>query len=43
MGVKRSGKREDLNLEIHGKFFIGFVLICTAGIAVGVTNPSDGN
>ncbi|KAJ6297480.1 hypothetical protein OIU78_023099 [Salix suchowensis] len=41
MGVKRSGKREDLNLEIHGKFFIGFVLICTAGIAVGVTNPSD--
>ncbi|KAB5512798.1 hypothetical protein DKX38_029826 [Salix brachista] len=41
MGVKRSGKRQDLNLEIYGKFFIGFVLICTARIAVGVTNPSD--
>lgn len=43
MGVKRSGKRQDLSLEIYGKFFIGFVLICTARIAVGVTNPSDGN
>jgi hypothetical protein len=43
MGVKRSGKRVCLNLEIYGKFFIGFVLICTARISVGVTNPSDGN
>ncbi|KAH8490462.1 hypothetical protein H0E87_022846 [Populus deltoides] len=41
MGVKRSGKRVCLNLEIYGKFFIGFVLICTARISVGVTNPSD--
>uniref|UniRef100_A0A6M2F4J0 Protein kinase domain-containing protein n=1 Tax=Populus davidiana TaxID=266767 RepID=A0A6M2F4J0_9ROSI len=41
MGVKRSGKREDLNLEIYGKFFTAFVLICTARISVGVTNPSD--
>uniref|UniRef100_A0A6N2LSR3 Leucine-rich repeat-containing N-terminal plant-type domain-containing protein n=1 Tax=Salix viminalis TaxID=40686 RepID=A0A6N2LSR3_SALVM len=41
MGVKRSGKDRTLSLEIYGKFFIGFVLICTARIAVGVTNPSD--
>ncbi|EEF44487.1 lrr receptor-linked protein kinase, putative [Ricinus communis] len=41
MGTKRSGKEEYSVLEIYLKVFVGFVLIYSATISYGVTNPSD--
>lgn len=41
MGFGRSGV-EWKNLKICAQLYVGFLLICVSGFAVGLTNPSDG-